>query len=271
MSDTPNKNAGEEQIPDEVLMEFADGTLPLAERPTVSEALARSPALMERFEAFLFTRGPLARTFDEVLTAPLPEKLLAALREDAPAPVRHTPVRPSDGAFARLAEAFRMAVFSPAGAAAMLLIGAGAGWVLHQTASVDLVSLNERGLTATASLQQALDSTPMNVAAVVSKDLTLEPTLTFRNSDKAWCRQYNLVSQSLQSSGIACREGDKWRVLTQMGAAPARFRSGKTEIATPPPAPPSLLDDIRGQIKDGDVLDRGQEDLLIKEHWQTKP
>ena len=270
MSDTPNKNAGEEQISDEVLMEFADGTLPPAERTAVSEALARSPALMERFEAFLFTRGPLARTFDEVLAAPIPEKLLAVLRGSAPVPARRAPARPDGGVFARLAEACRMAVFSPAGAVATLLVGVTAGWALHQTTGNDLVSLNERGLTATASLQQALDSTPMKVSAVVTKDLSLEPTLTFRNSDKAWCRQYNLVSRGLQSSGIACREGDKWHVLTQMGATPAPVSSGNPGIASAPPAP-SLLDEIRGQIKEGDMLDPRQENRLIKEHWQSKP
>lgn len=268
MSDTPSQTTGEEPISDETLMEFADGTLPPVERAAVSAALAHSPALMHRLEAFLFTRDPLARAFDQVVAAPVPEKLLAALRQGAPA--RRVSARADDGIVARLAETFRMAIFSPAGMTAALLIGATAGWLLHDAPSDGLVSLNERGLTASASLQRALDATPMNVSADVGKDLALEPTLTFRNSDKAWCRQYYLVSRGLQSAGIACREGDRWHVLTQMGAAPAPVRSGNHGVAGPPPAP-SLLDDIRAQIKEGDPLDGGQERLVIRERWQTKP
>ena len=56
---------------------------------------------MQRFESFLFTRGPLARAFDAVLAAPIPERLLAAVRE--PAPPRTRP----DGLAPRARRAWR--------------------------------------------------------------------------------------------------------------------------------------------------------------------
>ena len=84
MSDTPDEKTPDEPIDDDLIMPYADGVLPPEQRPAVRDALASDPALMQKFESFLFTRGPIARAFDEVLAAPIPERLLAAVREPAP-------------------------------------------------------------------------------------------------------------------------------------------------------------------------------------------
>jgi hypothetical protein len=274
MSDTPNNNPGDEQISDETLMQYADGMLPPDEHAAVEAALAHGPALWERYESFRITRGPLAAAYNEVLTAPLTEKVLAFTRDSTPIPFRRGSSRPPGrGLFAMLSETVRTAVFSPAGAVATLLIGTTAGWLLHEPASDDLVRLGEYGLLSSSSLQRALETTPMNVSAAITQDLALKPTLTFRKTDENFCRQYELASgRGVRSAGIACREAGTWQILEQVlvtapGPDPSRK---KVEVATPPA---DVLDDLRDRIKEGDALDPAQEGALIKQHWetQTKP
>ena len=77
---------------------------------------------MQEFESFLFTRGPLARAFDDVLAAPIPERLLAAVR-DRRRSTSATAARVTAAVLlARLADMFRMPAFSPAVAIPAVLV-----------------------------------------------------------------------------------------------------------------------------------------------------
>ena len=266
MTDNSGRKIPDEPVSDEAIMAFADGEMPPDERSAVRDALASDRSAINKLESYAFTRGALKRVFDEVLTAPLPEKLLAPLREPAPATVTSLSERREA---IRRASGWRAAVFSPVGAAAALLIGVGAGWLAQGAMRDDIVRLDDRGLVATASLQRALDVTPVGGNTMVARGLALRPKFTFLSVDKAWCRQYVLVrSGGLASGGLACREGDTWRVLAQGTAEAAADPSGKV---VPAGKGEDLLDTIRGQLKEGDVLDRGAEQRVMDERWQTKP
>jgi len=269
MSVIPENTAMDAPISDEILMAYADGALPPAEREAVSKALAQSPELMQRLESFLFTRGPMPRVFDAALAAPIPEKLLAILRAPSPpASARPAPARGSS-ILAQLAATFRMAVFSPAGAMATLVVGVAAGWLLQSGTRSDLVRLDIHGLTATASLQRALETAPPGGSVAVAGGLSLKPTLTFRSTAKSWCRQFDLVDpQGAQATGIACREGGVWHVIAQTGAAPAASSDGKI---VPADRPESILDSLRAELKEGDALGRADEDALVRRHWRDGP
>jgi anti-sigma factor RsiW len=69
------------EISDEILMAFVDGELDANEQRVVREALTKNPAFIERLECFVLTKARLARPFDDVLKAALPEKLLSIIRE----------------------------------------------------------------------------------------------------------------------------------------------------------------------------------------------
>jgi hypothetical protein len=271
MSDTPDEKMADEPIGDDVIMAYADGVLAPDQRSAVRDALARDPALMQRFESFLFTRGPLARAFDAVLAAPIPERLLEAVRE--PAPARIWPKASLLGSvhLARLAGIFRVPDFSPAVAIPAVLVGAAAGWLAHYALPSDYVPLENRGFVAWTSLQQALEQTPRGSSASLVEGLTFKPTLTFASLQQTWCRQYELsYGAALRSGGLACRRRDGvWRViaLTEPEPPPATADPGKIE----PAGKDDVLDATRAQIKGGDVLGRGEEERLIKEHWPTKP
>jgi hypothetical protein len=260
----------EEPIEDKVIMAYADGALAPDQRPAVADALARDPALMLKFASFLFTRGPVARAFDALLAAPIPERILEVVRE-TPTPRTRPTASPLVSGLARLAEIFRVPHFSPAVAIPAVLFGAAAGWLAHYALPSNYVPLENRGFIAWASLQQALEQTPPGSSASLVEGLTFKPTLTFPSTQQTWCRQYELgYSAALSSGGLACRRRDGvWRVITQ--TQPERPVAAPSPNAIQPADKRDNLDEARAQIKGGDVLGRDQEERLIKERWPTKP
>jgi surface antigen len=268
MSDTPNNNAAGG---DEVIMAYADGVLPPDQRATISESLARDPELMRRFESFLFTRGPLARAFDKVIAGPIPERLLEVVRESGPPrprPARST--RASSG-LSRLADLLRMPAFAPAVAIPTVLVGVAAGWLAHFALGSDVVLLEDRSFIASASLRQALEQTPSDASANIVEGVSFKPTLTFASVQESWCRQYEFTfGAALRSDGLACRTSDgAWRVITL--TEPERSVPPGTAGEIRPAERNDILEEMRGQLKRGDVLRREEVDGLIKEHWRTKP
>ena len=270
MSDTPENKMMDEPIGDDVIMAYADGALAPDQRSAVRDALAKHPALMQRFESFLFTRGPLARAFDAVLAAPIPESLLQLFRE--PAPPRPRASLLGSMRLARLADIFRMPVFSPAVAIPTVLVGAAAGWLAHYALASGFVPLENRGFVAWASLQQALEATPGGSSASLVEGLTFKPTLTFASVQQTWCREYELAyGAALQSGGLACRMRDGvWRVIALAQPEPPGT-SNPNQKTLPAGKGENALDGIRAQIKGGDILGSEAEDRLIKKRWQTEP
>jgi hypothetical protein len=271
MSDTPDDKMAAQPIGDDLVMPYADGVLAPELRPAVRDALARDPALMQRFESFLFTRGPLARAFDAVLAAPIPETLLEVVREPAPPRTRPTASLLGSTRLARLADIFRVPDFSPAFAIPAVLVGVAAGWLAHYALPTNFVPLENRGFVAWASLQQALELTPGGRSASLAEGLTFKPTLTFSSIQQTWCRQYELsYGTALRSGGLACRRRDGvWRVIALTEPEPPLAAPGPDK--TVPASKDDILDEARAQIKSGDVLAREEEERLIKEHWPTKP
>jgi hypothetical protein len=289
MSDTPEKT-----IPaDEILVMLCadlevDGMLSSDQRAALGAVLARNPRLKELYGSFRFTRDPLARPFDVVLTAPLPERLLRTVREipAAGTPRSRSPRKSWTGkswtgkswarkgwaSLAWLAEVLPAPAFSPAVALPALAVSIAAGWLLHTATSA---GADARNPLASAVAQYALETTPSDVEVDLAHGVRLKPRLTFARQDKAWCRQFTLsYPESLEAGGVACRnEAGAWRVLIETGltaAAAAPSASSHLPAGPPPSESEAILDSVRSQLKQGDVLGRQEEAERIAEHWARK-
>src|SRR5262249_1349987 len=148
----------------------AEGMLSPHQRAAFKVALARNLELQELYERFRFTRKPLASSFRAVLSAPVPERLLRTVRENASPGVQPSVARrtrtlswtTSWASLAWLGDMLRAPVFSPAVAIPALAVSIAAGWLL-QTATGGGVSLDARSSTASAQAQHALEVTPSGV------------------------------------------------------------------------------------------------------------
>jgi surface antigen len=272
MSDTPDKKIPDEPMDPNNIMPFADGVADPEQRAAALAALAKEPAPMDEYESYEFTRagGPMARVFDEVLAAPVPERLLATLQGSAAAPTRtggaSLPGRPF---WERIGDLLRLPAFSPALAIPALAIAAAAGWFASTALHPDLAPLEKRDYVASA-LQKALEQTPNSHVVKLADGVSLKPTFTFAGA-QSWCRQYELDRETgLQSQGIACRISDgTWRVITATDAEPAPTPSKPGQIE--PAGLVDPLEEVRGTIKRGDVLGSDAVQRLIKDGWPAKP
>ena len=260
----------------------ADGKLSPDQRAALRVALTRNLELQELYESFRFTRNPLASSFDAVLSAPVPERLLRTVRESGTLRARPSAARRtrtlswtrSRASLAWLGEALRAPAFSPAAGIAVLAVSVAAGWLLH-TAIGDGASSDARAFVTSAQVQRALELTPSGVKVDVARGVQLEPRLTFATEDKVWCRQYTLsYGEPQEAGGVACRDGDGvWRLVieTSLPAPPPPPSKSMLPAGTPPLLDhEGILDSVRSQLKHGDVLGREEEEERIAEHWKRK-
>src|SRR5215470_14388471 len=182
MSDTPEKIIPANEMLVMLCADLeADGMLSPDQRAALRVALARYPELQERYESFRFTRSPLASSFDALLSAPVPERLLRTVRESRSPGAQLSAARRtrtlswtrSWASLAWLGEVLRAPAFSPAVGIAVLALSVAAGWLLH-TAIVDGASSNARAFVTSARVQRALELTPSGVKVDVARGVQLE-------------------------------------------------------------------------------------------------
>jgi hypothetical protein len=157
----------------------------------------------------------------------------------------------------------------------VLAVSVAAGWLLH-TAIGDGASSDARAFDTSAQVQRALELTPSGVKVDVARGVQLEPRLTFATEDKVWCRQYTLsYGEAKEAGGVACRNGDGvWQLVieTSLTVPDPPPSKGTLPAGEPPLADHGrILDSVRSQLKDGDVLGREEEEERIAEHWKRKP
>jgi hypothetical protein len=274
MSDTPEKNARADEILVMLCADLeADGMLSSEQRDALSAALAKNAALRDLYASFRFTRDPLARAFDAVLAAPVPETLLRTVLESPSAGARPAATRTVWASLAWLGDVLRAPAFSPALAIPALAVSIGAGWLLHITTSGG-TGLDARASIASAQAQSALEVTPSGVKVNVARGVWLEPRFTFATEHNGWCRQYTLAyAHNLEAGGVACRNDDgAWQVLIETGltapSPPPPPAAGTLPAGPPPSDSENILDSIRAQLRQGNALGREEEEERIAAHWK---
>jgi hypothetical protein len=226
------------------LIAFADNELPLAERAEVEAALANDPALRAQLAAHHALRQRLSATFDSVLDEKIPERLLSVAQR--PANVVSLSER-------RKAERWSVREW---GAIAASLAGGlilGLGMMANQSPAI--VATTD-GLAARGVLAHALD-----VQLATDAPTAVRMGISFRNRDGAYCRTFTLAPQ--QTSGLACRAQDEWRIAATAHASPAggELRTAGAET------PQAILAAVEASI-DGDPLDAAAEAQARAAGWR---
>lgn len=241
---------------DEMLMAYADGELAPADAARVEAAMAHDPSLADVVASHRALRRTLGAGFAPALDEPVPEHLLAMLRQpQAPAGnvVALAPRR-------ERAPARRWALPEWGAIAAACVLGiAVSQWgiprdepMLQRGVDGELVA--GRGLAAPLERQLAGDAREGSVAIAIS----------FRNADGRYCRSF--VTEAAQPlSGLACRRPDgRWQVAAVMEAALSP--GGELEQASSA-LPPALLAEIDARIA-GEPLDAAQEMAARDAGWR---
>lgn len=220
-------------LDDATLMAFADGELPEARASEVAAAVALDPALAARLERFRTVRAKLAGSLDGL--APPPADLLA--RAERAQAMRPSPVR----------------IWGPALAASV------AGLVIGAAAVTALRPAGDLGpdMAARGALVAVLEATPSGTAAG-----GMEPLYSVVAADGRVCRAFRTVGGRTYE-GVACREGDGWRVLA-LAEAPRRPTGYGQASGDEPAAVGAALDVLQA----GAPLSAAAEAGLIRRGWR---
>ncbi|WEF30968.1 anti-sigma factor family protein [Pseudoduganella chitinolytica] len=251
---------------DEVLMAYADGELAGPERAAVERAMRDDPAVAQAVARHRQLRGDVFAAFADVLDEPVPAPLRQAA---APAVVALDAARVARKARqeqvgqerAQQEQARRGGWWQWGGMAASLAVGVLAGiggWqVAHQDSTSATVAATSQGMLAQGALAQALSH---QLAGSGQVDTAVGIGVTFQGKDGRYCRSFTLAA----AAGLACREGNGWRVAVlqeQAPAAPSAYRQAAAAV------PPAVLDAIDERIA-GAALDAAAERAAQQRGWR---
>lgn len=207
-------------LTDETLMAYADGEVDAETRAAIDSAIREDPELRSRVERHRALRGAMQGAFSSVLEEPVPERLIAAARGPRAAAAENVV------GFSRARNAARAARhpldarrWQPAAMAASLLIGLGLGYTAWHNSNALLKSSPSDGLIAGAALTDALSR---QLSADRPAGSVAATGISFRDKAGNYCRTFSLTVAN-RSSGLACREGDSWKIklLAQSSSAAA--------------------------------------------------
>lgn len=235
------------------LFAWLDGELDAAEAAEVEAEVAADPRLARMAEQHRAFGARLRGAFDTVAAAPVPERLMAAVRP-ASAPVvdfgARLRARSQRGGWLPLPQWAAMA--------ASLVLGIGLGTTLIGERGASPVEIRGGKMIAAAGLDQALDRQLASAGA--GGDIgDVRVALTFRDQAGTICRSFT----GERSSGLACRDGGDWQVRG-LFAAPEGQGGDYRMAAGIDPNLAALVDSTIA----GDAFDAGQEKAARERGWR---
>lgn len=199
-------------VSEERLIAWLDGELDEAAAADVARVVAADPALAERARRERALREKLRAAYAPVVDEAPPQRLLATLgMADEKAPVAShaadnvVPLRPRSAA-----QRVREWRWPERGAlAASVLLGVLFGAQFLRESTQGPVRMQGGAMVADAELARALDT---QLVAEAKPDAAVAIGLSFRDGDGRYCRTFTAGGvQPL--GGLACRNGDAWRVV----------------------------------------------------------
>lgn len=182
-------------VDDDNFFAWLDGELEPEEAARVAAEVQASPDLTARAEQHRAMQRRLGQAFDPITAAPVPDRLLAALRQQPDV---------VDLAAARRVREARTLKPLPqwAAIAATLAVGIFVGTAIPER-NVSPVAVEGGKVYAAAALDQALSA---QLASAPTGDVRIG--MTFRDRSGAICRTFSEAS----ASGLACRSDGRWQV-----------------------------------------------------------
>jgi hypothetical protein len=246
-------------VSDEALMAYADGEADAATRALIEQAMRDDPDVRRRIARHRAMREAMQGAFSAVMDEPVPQRLIDAARGNAAA----APVNAVDLAGTRASAREtqkRLRSRLPLAMAASLLLGVALGYLGWHGSGVLMQAGASGGLTASAGLAEALSNQlsadrPPGSAAITG--------LSFRTKAGNYCRTFSLTGNA--SSGLACREGNSWKIkaLAQAPRMPSDSADFRQAASADVPA-------IRAAVEesiDGEPLDRAGEIAARRQGW----
>jgi hypothetical protein len=249
-------------VSDESLMAYADGEADAATRAIIETAMRDDPEIHRRIEEHRALRETMQGAFSAVLDESVPQRLIDAARgPDAARTGNVVDLARARRAAAAVDAPGRRRSWQPAAMAASVLVGVAVGY-LGWHGSKSWVKTNSSGeLIAGAGLAEALSN---QLSEDRSPGLVAITGLSFRAKTGDYCRTFSLTGAHA-NSGLACREGDGWKIKVLAQSPNATSNSSTFRPAASADAPA-----VRAAVEesiDGEPLDRAGEVAARQGGW----
>lgn len=226
----------------ETLHAFLDGELDEAAAREVEAAVAADAALRAELEAQRRLRERLNAHFGPALDEPVPERFRALLEPKV-----------VDLAAARASRRSRPWLM-PMAMAASLVLGLALGQLVPRGGGE--FGTADGAIVARGPLAEALDT---QLASAQPADAATRIGVSFARADGTLCRTF----ASAGTSGLACREGDDWRMVATAAAGPAQ----RSELRQAGSDSPIILQAAQ-ELMAGEPLDDAAERRARDSGWR---
>jgi hypothetical protein len=253
-------------VSDETLMAYADGELDGAARAAVESAMRDDPQIEKRVEQHRALRRRVQGAYSAELSAGVPEHLLAAARGGASAPGSQV-VNLRDAREAIERKTSRAGPRRPqwrttGSIAASVILGLGLGYFMWGHLDSPLMRSADGAMVARGQLAKALSN---QLAADQSPASAVRIGVSFLAKSGDYCRTFVLAGAN-PPSGLACRHGEEWQVLTLaqetgVAAGESAYRTAGSGISA------TILQSVEGRIA-GEPLDQGGERAARERDWK---
>jgi hypothetical protein len=249
---------------DETLMAYADGELDGAARAAVESAMRDDPQIEKRVEQHRALRRRVQGAYSAELSEDVPEHLLAAARGGASVPgIKVVSLRDAREAIERKAlRAGRRPQWRTTGSiAASVILGLGLGYAMWGRLDSPLTRSADGAMVARGPLAKALSN---QLAAEQLPVSAVRIGVSFLAKSGDYCRTFVLAGKN-SASGLACRHGAEWQVVTlaqEAGAAgESEYRTAGSGISA------TILQAVEGRIA-GEPLDQSGERAARQRGWK---
>jgi hypothetical protein len=244
-------------IPDDILTAFVDGELDETTRQMVEAAERDDPDVRRRLAAHRQLRARLQNAFAATLHEPVPERLLTAVRKPA------APVAPIIRSAARKISISAWPAFGSL--AASILVGLGLGFAVWHGPDELLKTSSDGSVVAGGKLAKVLST---ELAAERAPDRVATIGLSFLAKSGEYCRTFSL-SSGHAGAGLACRDGERWRIhllapAANDGSAGSEYRTAGSNDS------PQLRSLIESEIQ-GEPLTQEGEEAARRAGWRAGP
>ena len=247
----------------ETLMAFVDGELSEDEARNVAAEVAQHPELLSYVEEQKALKAALGAAFAPILVQPVPPVLERAVRETPVIARRAFTESAIWTRLRRIWEAQSPAVrlsWAPAGAMAA---GIALGFLLAGSFGNSGMRDRDGALFAEGDLARVLTD---RLAADETGNEPSRIGVSFFSKDGFFCRSFTTGPARNRLGGIACREGNDWRIAAVASAEaqlPGAFSTAGTDI----PAP---VRSALNEIIAGEPLDASAERAAKNQGWRTR-
>jgi len=236
-------------LSDETLMAYVDGELDEKARVEVEAAMRANPDIAARVARHQALRKRVRLAFERVVDEPVPERLVAAVREFPIVTTRENNVIP----LRRRKPPRKWSWLEWTSMAASVAAGVVLTLLFVGHSAVEPITSRDGHLFASGSLARALSNQLAGRVDTASASAPVQIGLSFRDKGGRYCRTFALRDASALA-GLACHSGDQWRLEVlargdyRADSAAAQYRPAASSM--PKPILQSVEDRISGEALD---------------------